>query len=104
MRHATGLILELFAYTANATTASVELGVGNDLTAVGLKHIAVQVEDLEVARAVLATNGYTSTTDNQRGRTQIDFFFVQDPDGLWVEVVRDVRSLDENNPVTLRQE
>lgn len=104
MKHTTGLILELFAYADNASMPKIEMAEGNDLARVGLKHIAVKVDNLKDAREALAANGYATTTPDKHGRTQIDFFFVQDPDGLWVEVVHDVRSLDERNPIVLKQE
>ena len=103
LRHSTGLILELFVYTSNATTPRVDVEVGNDLTQVGVKHIALETNDLQMARDALTTNGYQIMTSVARGRTEIDFFFVQDPDGMWVEVVRDNRVLNEQHPTHLRQ-
>jgi catechol 2,3-dioxygenase-like lactoylglutathione lyase family enzyme len=103
LRHPTGLIIELFAYRSNASGPALSMAAGNDMPQVGLKHIAVRVEDLDAARATLASHGYTGWTPEQHGRTGLEFFFVQDPDGMWVEIVRDRRSLGEANPVIVRQ-
>src|ERR1022692_2024997 len=53
LRHTTGLILELFAYTSNTSSPAIKSAVGNDLTQVGMKHIAVRTDNLESARAAL---------------------------------------------------
>jgi catechol 2,3-dioxygenase-like lactoylglutathione lyase family enzyme len=88
-----GFILELFCYAANAEERAVSLGIGNDLDRIGVKHLALRVASLKEARIELARSGVETMTEATRGRTGIDYFFVRDPDGLWVEVVEDHRGL-----------
>ena len=87
-----GVILELFCYAANNGVAGREYAVGNDLELVGVKHLALQVSSLHEAKALLADHGMSTGTEISHGRTGIDYFFVQDPDGLWLEIVEDHRS------------
>jgi catechol 2,3-dioxygenase-like lactoylglutathione lyase family enzyme len=87
-----GIILELFCYAANRSQESGRYGVGNDLEQVGVKHLALQVSSLRAAKALLADLGLPTGTEISHGRTEIDYFFVQDPDGLWLEIVEDHRS------------
>jgi glyoxylase I family protein len=99
---ADGQLLEVFAYAANtALPPPAPLGVGNDLETVGVKHFGVRVDDLEKARGRLVDKWPDRVTPIRRGRTGIDYFFVCDPDGLWVEVVHDTRALDPNHPTLL---
>jgi glyoxylase I family protein len=86
-----GFILELFCYAENTDTALRQREVGNDLEEVGAKHFALQVQSLVEARERLESLGVDCITRNAHGRTGIDYFFVRDPDGLWLEVVEDHR-------------
>ena len=90
-----GFVLELFAYADNAGAAPLELAVGNDLRALGVKHLALRVDSLEEARRELVARGVDpgAIGPDTPGRTGLDYFFVRDPDGIWVEVVRDERGL-----------
>ena len=88
-----GFILELFCYASNAHAATADGGIGNDLEIIGVKHVALSVRSLREARSHLVAHGIVagSMTETTHGRTGIDYFFVRDPDGLWVEVVEDHR-------------
>jgi len=87
-----GIILELFCYAANHGKDSGRYEVGNDLEQVGVKHLALQVSSLQTAKTLLADLDLPTGTEISHGRTGIDYFFVQDPDGLWLEIVEDHRS------------
>jgi glyoxylase I family protein len=86
-----GIILEL-CYAANSSKVSGPHGVGNDLEEIGLKHLALRVSSLQAAKSLLAELDMPTGTEISHGRTGIDYFFVQDPDGLWLEIVEDHRS------------
>jgi len=86
-----GFILELFCYTTNTGQPPRELDVGNDLSRVGVKHLALQVPDLHQAKDLLTAAGLDPGTPITHGRTGLDYFFVVDPDGLWLEIVEDHR-------------
>ena len=89
-----GFILELFEYAANRGRGPASLEPGNDLELRGVKHMAFRVPDLaETARAFRQMD-CGMTTEIQHGRTGISYFFIADPDGNWVEIVQDDRTLD----------
>jgi catechol 2,3-dioxygenase-like lactoylglutathione lyase family enzyme len=96
-----GHFLEVFHYAKNAALEPLELALGNDLTAIGVKHLAFSVDDIEAAREELLGAGFTTATPIQRGRTEMNYFFVRDPDGMWVEVTQDDRHVDPERPIFL---
>ena len=65
----------------------------NNLKDIGVKHIALDADgDIEAALADLKTKGLASDdTKITFGRTKVSYFFIQDPDGVWVEIVKDDR-------------
>lgn len=97
-----GHVLELVCYADALSIAPPS--VGNDLNRVGVKHIAFHVEDVRAAREEIMSAGLGEVTDITSGRTQMDLFFVRDPDGLWVEILKDDRQLDSENPTVIREE
>ncbi len=96
-----GFILEMFQYEANKERPPARLAIGNDLDEVGVKHIAFRVADVDAAHAELGATQCGELTGVQQGRTGIEYFFIADPDGNWVEIVQDDRRLDPGNPVSL---
>jgi glyoxylase I family protein len=86
-----GFILELFGFTHNAGVVQSEPEMGNDLGRVGVKHLALQVASLADAKGALQDAGLDPGTEITKGRTGIEYFFIQDPDGLWLEIVEDHR-------------
>lgn len=88
-----GLILELFKYASNGDLPPSALTTGNDLDQVGIKHVAFRVPDIQTAARELKAMNCGEMTDVQHGRTGIDYFFIADPDGNWVEVAQDDRDL-----------
>lgn len=97
------LILEMFRYERNADHPSLANDVGNDLERIGVKHIAFTVPDIHSAYTRLQGMKAGALTEVKRGRTGIDYFFVSDPDGNWVEIVQDERPLNPDKPVQLGQ-
>jgi len=95
-------VLEIFAYANNGQLPPLELPVGNALTEVGVRHFGLQVDDLVGAREFLLSCEFT-VTEIRRGRTMIDFFYARDPDGNWVEIVHDARTLSTEHAVEIRQ-
>jgi catechol 2,3-dioxygenase-like lactoylglutathione lyase family enzyme len=87
-----GAGLELFRYPENAELRAQHARPGNDMEDVGVKHMAFAVDDLEAVHAEFERAGF-ATTEIRHGRADVDFFFVADPDGVWVEIVRDERHL-----------
>ena len=84
--------LEIFAYQKNQPEQPLELEVGNNLENVGVKHIALETEDIEAALTDLKSKGLAKKdTKVTFGRTKVSYFFIKDPDGVWVEIVKDDR-------------
>lgn len=84
--------LELFAYKKNQDAPKLEQGFAGDPDIVGVKHIALNTDDLEVMLADMRAKGHaTDGTKIIQGRTKVAYFFIQDPDGMWVEFVNDQR-------------
>jgi glyoxylase I family protein len=86
------MILELFCYT-DVEVPAQPTTMGNDLPVAGIKHFGIAVESVRAAREVLVARGIDPECDIALGRTGIEYFFVQDPDGVWVELVQDDREL-----------
>lgn len=87
-------ILELFCYQQNSADQPLVQDVGNDLPLRGVKHFALQVESLVEAKVHLARAGVEVGTEITVGRTGVSYLFLQDPDGIWVELVEDHRSAE----------
>jgi glyoxylase I family protein len=86
------VVLELFAYSANKEAVPLELQVANNLEQIGLKHIGLSVPDIQTAFKDMKEAGYEiGNPEVQHGRTEIDYFFIKDPDGVGVEIVQDER-------------
>jgi len=102
LKNEQGHVLELVGYADAAVIAPP--GVGNDLNKVGVKHMAFHVKDIQAAHDEIVSAGLGEVTDVTSGRTQMDLFFVRDPDGLWVEILKDDRRLDPENPTLIREE
>jgi glyoxylase I family protein len=84
--------LEIFVYTKNADEASLTYEYANNLEDIGVKHIALQTDDIEAALQDLKTKGLAAQdTKITFGRTKVSYFFIKDPDGVWVEIVNDER-------------
>jgi glyoxylase I family protein len=85
------MFLELFCYSRN--TAKVLSYHDNDLSQLGMKHFALKVESIEAAKKIIFTTGLAKKEDIEvkQGRTGIIYFFIQDPDGNWIEIVEDKR-------------
>jgi len=101
LRRDNGFVLEFFHYAANAEQQQPTFTVGNNLPEVGVKHLGFSVEDLAATREEILAAGIGEVTEITRGRTLVDYFFVRDPDGMYVEVVNDARDLDELRPLLL---
>lgn len=97
-------ILELFQYESNKGLDPIHPTVGNDLERLGVKHIAFNVADLSAAAAEFREMYFGEMTEIQHGRTGIDYFFVADPDGNWVEITQDDRTLSPDHPTFLEAE
>ena len=80
-------VLEIFCFsnsTADEPTKDRELEIR------GVKHFALEVDNLEQTRQWILENKIsTEITEIKHGRTGIDYFFIKDPDGIWIELVKE---------------
>jgi len=86
------IVLELFAFENNKNADPLDLKVANDLEQIGVKHIGLKVPDISSVYENMKQAGYQlGNNEVQHGKTKIDYFFIKDPDGMWVEIVEDNR-------------
>lgn len=84
--------LEIFAYRKNEQAPAVNYEYANNLEGVGVKHIALRTDDIEAALTGMREKGFANDeTKITVGRTKVSYFFVKDPDGVWVEFIKDDR-------------
>ena len=84
--------LEIFSYAKNRDVAPVNYEYANNLKDIGVKHIALQVDNVEAALEDLKEKGLADeTTKITYGKTKVTYFFIMDPDGVWVEILNDKR-------------
>jgi catechol 2,3-dioxygenase-like lactoylglutathione lyase family enzyme len=101
--HPSGFQLEIVYYSVN-DGVTVRPGVGNDLQQVGVKHFALHVDSgLSELRDTIIARQLGEVTEITFGRTRFDLFFVRDPDGYWMELLTDNRSLDIEDPVLIEE-
>lgn len=74
-----GVVLELFISAGNPPRASYP-------EAYGLRHVAFRVEDAAAVREELIRKGYAPQEMRRDSFTGDAMFFVQDPDGLPIEI------------------
>lgn len=84
--------LEIFAYKKNRDAKPVDYEYANNLEDIGVKHIALWTDDIEAALEDMKVKGYADeNTKIKVGRTKVTYFFIQDPDDVWVEFIKDDR-------------
>lgn len=84
--------LEIFFYKENESKPKVDFEYANNLKDLGVKHIALRTDDIQAALEDMKNRGFANEdTKITAGRTKVDYFFIQDPDGVWVEFIKDDR-------------
>ncbi len=87
-----GVILELFCYTAFQPAPETIHSTKTDLPVIGTKHFGLKVDSIEAARQDLAAKGIVDKDiEITQGRTGPRYFFIEDPDGILVEIAEDKR-------------
>jgi catechol 2,3-dioxygenase-like lactoylglutathione lyase family enzyme len=85
--------LEVWWHKKNKNAESLELEHGNNLKEIGVKHIGLRTDNVGAALADMKKRGFApEDTEIKFGRTEISYFFIKDPDGVWVEIVQDDRN------------
>lgn len=87
-------ILELFNYTEYKIPRSFGDDLYQDLQQIGVRHLALRVENIEEIRKLLTKKDLCNyDTQIILGRTGIRYFFIQDPNKIFVEIVEDKRNI-----------
>lgn len=84
-------VLEIFAYKQNKDKEPLNLEPGNNLNEIGIKHFGFTTNDLDVSLSDLRAKGLADNTTQILTKDTARFFFIKDPDGIWVEVIKDSR-------------
>lgn len=84
-------VLEIFAYQENIDKPALEYELGNNLSDIGVKHIALTTDDIDAALEDLTIKGLADVETKILSKGAARFFFVKDPDGVWVEIIKDDR-------------
>jgi glyoxylase I family protein len=56
---------------------------------VGAKHFALRVDSIDEVRTRLKGLNIPLEAEPATGNAGYDFFFIRDPDGIWIEFVED---------------
>ncbi len=82
-------VLEIFCYkeyTDLPETAKATVTV-TDLPILGTKHFALGVQNIEQAKEFVLQNSICESVDIKIGRLGKSYFFINDPDGILVEII-----------------
>jgi glyoxylase I family protein len=86
------VILELFCYADHQPAPETIHSTKTDLPIIGTKHFGLKVDSIEAAREDLAAKGIVDKDIAiTQGRTGPRYFFIEDPDGILVEIAEDKR-------------
>ncbi len=81
-------ILEMFCYPDSAALPEFVKDLNTDLKVKGAKHLGLWVEDLEKSADYLQQVGIVDVKPEiSQGRLGRPYFFIKDPDGIFVEII-----------------
>lgn len=83
-----GIILELFCYREHEKTPGFVKTLTGDLQVNGSKHLGLCADNLkEAAEYVVKAGILEKEPEIVKGRLGRDYFFIKDPDGIFVEII-----------------
>jgi len=85
--------IEMFCYASYNDPPESSKDLSTDLPRIGIKHFGIKVKSINHTKNQLIKNGMLDNAEVTRGRTGIDYFFMRDPNGIFVEIVQDDRDL-----------
>jgi hypothetical protein len=86
------IFLEIFCYEKNKKLPKLSNGFAGEPDVLGVKHFALHTDDITGTLKKMQIMGYAASDSVViQGRTKVAYFFIQDPDGMWVEFVNDER-------------
>jgi len=78
--------IEMFQFTGSMSPSASEEILLKDLRPIGVKHIALRVNDIRAADAYLHEHGVEFISEPVRGARGFYRFFIKDPDGIPLEL------------------
>ncbi len=85
--------LELFCFKNYQEAPESSKELMSDLPRIGVKHFGLKVKSVHETKEFLIKNGYKDKIEIIRGKTEVDYFFIKDPDGILLEFIQDDRGL-----------
>jgi glyoxylase I family protein len=85
--------LELFCYKNYQDSPETSKSLQTDLPRIGVKHFGLKVKSIKEIKKLFLEQNISEEININRGRTEIDYFFIKDPDGILLEFVQDDRGL-----------
>jgi glyoxylase I family protein len=83
------LKLEVFHYENTVNNPGSRDTIGNNVKEVGQKHFALRTDSIENTQKELEAAGIALASQPNTGDAGYHFFFIRDPDGIWIEYVQD---------------
>ena len=83
------LRLEMFYFEDLTNDPASRETIGNNVKEVGQKHFALRVDSITDAVKELEVMGIPLASEPDIGDAGYHFFFIRDPDGIWIEYVQD---------------
>jgi len=85
--------LELFCFKQYQKSPTSSHELSTDLPRIGVKHFGLKVKSVHETKDLILNNGYQGAIEIIRGKTEVDYFFIKDPDGILLEFIQDDRGL-----------
>ena len=89
MKSKSGMYIDMFRYTNYTDIPASSLKLETDLPIVGTKHMGLRVKNLDEAKAFVIENELASDVTINEGRLGRRYFFIQDPNGILVEIIEE---------------
>lgn len=80
-------VLEIFCYKEYTDLPETAKATVTDLSILGTKHFALGVQNIEKAKEFVLQKSICESVDIKIGRLGKPYFFINDPDGILVEII-----------------
>ncbi len=84
--------MELFYFDNYQKPKKID-NLEQDLKIIGIKHFALKVESVTNTEKLFRQKNFSIITPITQGKTGIKYFFIKDPNGIFIEIVEDGRGL-----------
>lgn len=85
------VILELFCYVEAIDNDLQKINLDEDMRMIGIKHFALRVDSINEAYNEITRLKIPLETEIKKGRMEVTYFFIKDPDGVFIEFIQDDR-------------